>query len=142
MSFNIKKIKTFNFFLEKGKAGYILSSCDDHLLFLNYVLMNDYYSEITCKDVSFLSDRSKIVFLDSIYVLPEKQGQGIYEKLLDSFYEQCYSIDSLDIFLVVDLSLQQELSNFNLISFYEVNGFKLVKKLNENQYLMFKKLDV
>jgi len=136
-----KEETSITYLYKKGIAGFSYSYSFNKLDYLKRVIMIDYLSEIKDSDLVGVDDIGEsVVFLDTLYILPEYQGQGIFKKMLNILYENCYKLNIMDLFVVADLKQEQSNSNFNIITFYEPNGFKIVKELENKCYLMCKKL--
>ena len=102
--------------------------------------MNDYNLEYCDKEFSQYLSSDDFLFIDSIFIFPAFQGQGLDRKIFDDINEQHLYYNIKDCFLIADLNQKQETNSFNLISFYEINGFSIVKEINKNYYLMIKRL--
>ena len=138
----LEKEKSISIITEGSIAGLSYSYSDNSFNYLNHILMYDYYSEIEKNEFyEWVDPKEPIVFLETLFILPEYQGRGLYKIILDNLYEVCYNNGIFSILLVADLNQRQEESFFNLITFYELNGFKILKELENNQYLMIKKIN-
>lgn len=124
-------------FLPNKEGGFILTLTDEPFGFVNKTSQFEGYESL---NEGFIFKSERIAFIESIWVKPEYQGQGFQEKIFEILYEVCYNSAVLDIYLIADANLQQELSYFNIVTFYEMKGFNVIKEFKNNKYLMRKEL--
>lgn len=124
-------------FLPNKEGGFVLTVTDEPFDFINKTSQFEGYESL---NEGFIFKSERISFIESIWVKPEYQGQGFQEKIFETLYEFCYNSYALDLYLIADANLQQELSYFNIVTFYEMKGFNVIKEFKNNKYLMRKEL--
>lgn len=140
-----KKLKNdfYQFLMPNGIGGYSYFYTENILQEIKDTLLYDYYFDLNDKKLEyFLGFINNAFFLDNFFVKENYQGNGLYKELFESLYSECLKSKTYDIFLVADNNQKQKSSKFDLIKFYEKNGFNLLKDLSNNYYLMHKKISI
>ena len=69
--------------------------------------------------------------LKNINVYDDYRGEGYGNKILEYFIDECIDNDVKDIILVADKDEEQK-EGFDLVKWYESNGFEIVGKIYDN----------
>ena len=106
--------------------GYVVDTKREQLG--NFFTSNGISKQVANK---YLHKFHTIAILKNMQV--SRRGKGIGRKLLDQFIDQAYHEGADAIFLVADVS---EKNDFDLIQWYERNGFEKIAKTSNSDYLM------
>lgn len=106
--------------------GYVVDTKREQLG--NFFTSNGISKEVANK---YLHKFHTVAILKNMEV--SQKGKGIGRKLLEQFIDQAYDEGVEAIFLVADVS---EKNDFDLIQWYERNGFEKIAKTSNSDYLM------
>lgn len=106
--------------------GYVVDTKREQLG--NFFASNGISKEVANK---YLHKFRNVAILKNMEVI--QKGKGIGRKLFDQFIDQAYHEGADAIFLVADVS---EKNDFDLIQWYERNGFEKIAKTSNSDYLM------
>jgi len=120
---------------EDDYAGFEALFCgkEDIQRIRNYL---DSQNELDAFDAHY-DGTSRIGVLKHVWVEEEYRGEGIGTILLEEFLNQAYEQKMEFLYLVADTG---ECNEFDLVSWYEANGFKKVTA-KEDFPFMYRKLD-